>query len=47
MRQKITESGFEVMAKSGKDHMARVAEELPMFGNIIVQARHQRPIVVA
>jgi hypothetical protein len=23
MRQKITESGFEVMAKSRKDHMAR------------------------
>ena len=47
MRQKITESGFEVMAKSGNDHMARVAKELPMFENIVVQARHQRAIAVA
>src|SRR5262249_53751760 len=37
MRTKLTESGFEVTAKSGKDHMARVAKEVPAFRDIIEQ----------
>jgi tripartite-type tricarboxylate transporter receptor subunit TctC len=31
MRKKLTASGFEVQAKDGKTHMARVAKEVPMF----------------
>jgi len=38
MRQKLTQSGFEVQAKNGKAHMARVAKEVPMFKDIIVKA---------
>ncbi len=38
LRRKLTESGFEVTARTGKDHMARVAKEVPMFRDIIQQA---------
>ena len=38
MREKLTKSGFQVQARSGKDHMARVAKEVPMFRDIIAQA---------
>ena len=38
MRAKLTQSGFEVTAKDGKGHMARVAKEVPMFRDIITQA---------
>jgi len=38
MRAKLTESGFEVTAGSGKEHMARLHREIPMFANIISQA---------
>jgi len=38
MRQKLTQSGFEVQAKDGKGHMARVAKEVPMFRDIIAKA---------
>jgi tripartite-type tricarboxylate transporter receptor subunit TctC len=38
MRQKLTQSGFQVQAKDGKGHMARVAKEVPMFKEIINQA---------
>jgi len=38
MREKLTQSGFEVTAASGKDHMARIAREVPMFRDIIAQA---------
>ena len=38
MRQKLTQSGFEVTAKDGKGHMARVAKEVPMFRDIIAKA---------
>jgi tripartite-type tricarboxylate transporter receptor subunit TctC len=38
MRQKLTQSGFEVQAKDGKTHMARVAKEVPMFRDIIAKA---------
>ncbi len=38
MREKLTEAGFEVTAKDGKGHMARIAKEVPMFSDIIEQA---------
>jgi tripartite-type tricarboxylate transporter receptor subunit TctC len=38
MRKRLTEAGFEVQAKDGKSHMARVAKEVPMFRAIIKQA---------
>jgi tripartite-type tricarboxylate transporter receptor subunit TctC len=38
MRAKLTESGFEVTAQPGKEHMARVAREVPMFADIISRA---------
>src|SRR5437588_12622896 len=38
MREKLTESGFEVAAKSAKEHAARIAKEVPMYRNIIMQA---------
>lgn len=38
MGAKLSELGFEIQAKDGKDHMARVAKEVPMFRQIIAQA---------
>jgi tripartite-type tricarboxylate transporter receptor subunit TctC len=38
MREKLLQQGFEVQAKDGKGHMARVAKEVPMFRDIIAQA---------
>jgi tripartite-type tricarboxylate transporter receptor subunit TctC len=38
MRAKLTESGFEVTATPGKEHMARVAREVPMFADVISRA---------
>ncbi len=38
MRERLAKSGFEVTAKDGKGHMARIAKEVPMFREIIVQA---------
>jgi tripartite-type tricarboxylate transporter receptor subunit TctC len=38
MREKLTQSGFDVTAKDGKGHMARVAKEVPTFRDIIAQA---------
>lgn len=38
MRVRLTQAGFEVTAKDGKGHMARVAKEVPMFRDIISQA---------
>ena len=38
MREKLTQSGFEVTAKSGKEHAARIAREVPMYRDIIVHA---------
>ena len=42
MREKLTKSGFQVQAKSGTEHMARVAKEVPMFRQIIKQAGIKR-----
>jgi tripartite-type tricarboxylate transporter receptor subunit TctC len=38
MRERLTKSGFEVTAKDGKGHAARIAKEVPMFREIIIQA---------
>jgi tripartite-type tricarboxylate transporter receptor subunit TctC len=38
MREKLTQSGFDVTARDGKGHMDRVAKEVPMFRDIITQA---------
>jgi tripartite-type tricarboxylate transporter receptor subunit TctC len=38
VREKLAQAGFEVTAKPGKEHMARVAREVPMFAEIIAQA---------
>jgi tripartite-type tricarboxylate transporter receptor subunit TctC len=38
MRAKLTESGFEVTATPGKEHMARIAREVPMFADVISRA---------
>ncbi len=38
LRARLTQAGFEVTAKDGKAHMQRIAKEVPMFRDIIVQA---------
>jgi tripartite-type tricarboxylate transporter receptor subunit TctC len=38
MRARLAKSGFDVQAKDGKGHMARVAKEVPMFREIIEKA---------
>jgi tripartite-type tricarboxylate transporter receptor subunit TctC len=38
LRNKLVDAGFEVQAKDGKTHMARVAREVPMYGEIIASA---------
>jgi tripartite-type tricarboxylate transporter receptor subunit TctC len=38
MREKLTKSGFEVTAKTGKEHTARLTKEVPMFREIIEKA---------
>ena len=42
MREKLTKAGFEVTARDGKGHMARVAKEVPMFRDIIAHAGIKR-----
>lgn len=42
IRERLTKSGFEVQAKDGKAHMARVAREVPMYKEIIAQARMKK-----
>lgn len=42
MREKLTQSGFQVQAKDGKAHMGRVAKEVPMYHDIIVRAGIKR-----
>jgi hypothetical protein len=39
MRERLAQSGFQVQAKTGKEHMARVAREVPMYRNIVAQAK--------
>ena len=47
MRAKLTQSGFDVTARDGKGHMARVAKEVPMFRDIITQAGINKLLGVA
>src|SRR5262247_288564 len=42
IKQKLTQSGFEVTAKAGKDHAARIAKEVPLFRDYIAQAGIQK-----
>jgi tripartite-type tricarboxylate transporter receptor subunit TctC len=42
IKRKLTDSGFEVTAKPGKEHMARISKEVPMFRDIIAQAGIQK-----
>ena len=42
MREKLTKSGFQVQARDGKSHMARVAKEVPMFRDVITKAGIKR-----
>ncbi len=38
IRDKLVQSGFQVEAKDGKSHMARIAREVPIFRELISQA---------
>jgi tripartite-type tricarboxylate transporter receptor subunit TctC len=38
MQKKLVEAGFDVTAKDGKDHGARIAKEVPLFKKIIADA---------
>ena len=38
MKNKLTQAGFEVTAKTGKQHMERVTKEVPMYKKIIQDA---------
>jgi hypothetical protein len=38
VRDKLVQSGFQVQARDGKGHMARVTREVAMFRDIIQQA---------
>ncbi len=38
MKQKLITAGFDVTAKDGKGHAARIAKEIPMFRKIIADA---------
>jgi tripartite-type tricarboxylate transporter receptor subunit TctC len=38
MREKLSKSGFQVQAKDGKGHMARVTKEVAMYKDIIAKA---------
>ena len=38
MKKKLIEAGFDVTAKDGKGHAARIAKEVPMFKKIIADA---------
>jgi hypothetical protein len=38
IRDKLIQSGFQVEAKDGTGHMARIAKEIPMYREIIAKA---------
>jgi tripartite-type tricarboxylate transporter receptor subunit TctC len=38
IRDRLVQSGFQVEAKDGKSHMARIAREVPMFRELVSQA---------
>ncbi len=37
LRDKLTDAGFEVTARNGEGHMARIRKEVPMFKKIIAE----------
>ena len=39
MKKKLTDAGFEVTAKNGKQHMERVVREVKLFKDVIEQAK--------
>ena len=43
VREKLIATGFQVQARDGKGHMARVAKEVPMFKDIITGAGIKLP----
>jgi len=38
LRKRLTDAGFEVTARNGEGHMARIRKEVPMFKKIIAEA---------
>jgi tripartite-type tricarboxylate transporter receptor subunit TctC len=38
VKERLTKSGFQVTARTGKAHMERVAKEVPMYKQIVAQA---------
>jgi tripartite-type tricarboxylate transporter receptor subunit TctC len=38
VKQKLIDAGFDITAKDGKGHAARIAKEVPMFKDVIAQA---------
>jgi tripartite-type tricarboxylate transporter receptor subunit TctC len=38
LRSRLTDAGFDVTARNGEDHMARIRNEVPMFKKIIAEA---------
>ena len=38
MKKKLIEAGFDVTAKDGKGHAARIAKEVPLFKKVIADA---------
>jgi len=42
MKEKLTKAGFEITAKTGKQHMERVAKEVPMYKKIVEDAGIKR-----
>ena len=42
LKDKLAQTGFDVTAKTGKEHMARIAKEVPLFRDYIAQAGIQK-----
>jgi tripartite-type tricarboxylate transporter receptor subunit TctC len=42
MKDKLTQTGFDVTAKNGQEHMARVTKEVALFRDYIAQAGIQK-----
>jgi tripartite-type tricarboxylate transporter receptor subunit TctC len=42
IRERLLKSGFNIEAKDGKGHMARIVKEIPMWRDIINQAGIKR-----
>jgi tripartite-type tricarboxylate transporter receptor subunit TctC len=42
VKAKLIAAGFDITAKDGKGHGARIAKEIPMFKDVIAQAGIQK-----